>query len=65
VPAPVACALCSTPLRRDDRRCPECGLYQELGPDRPDPFTGSGMWWVIGVLAALWVVVLLAVLAAR
>ncbi len=64
-PAPAVCELCGTPLGPSDVRCPECGLYQQVGPERPDPFAGRAMWWLIGVLAVLWVVVLLVVLAAR
>lgn len=64
-PAPAACPICATPLDPNQQRCPECGLYQQLGPERPDPFRGRGLTTVIGVLVALWVVVLLVVLAVR
>ena len=64
-PAPVACQLCGVPLGPSDLRCPECGLYQQLGPDRPNPFVGRAVWLLAAALVALWVVVLLVVLAAR
>ena len=37
-PAPRECVLCETPLRPEQLRCPECGLHQDLGPGRPNPF---------------------------
>ncbi len=64
-PAPGVCAICEVPLGPNDRRCPECGLRQTLGPGRPNPFAGTVLWTLIGALAVLWVVVLLVVLAAR
>ncbi len=53
--------LCATTLTPNQMRCPNCGLYQELGPERPNPFRQCAMWLLIGVLAALYVVVLIVV----
>ena len=60
-PAPRACVLCDTPLDPNHVRCPVCGLYQELGPERPNPFRERALWLLIGVLAAVYLVVLVIV----
>ncbi len=60
-PAPRACVLCDTLLAPDELRCPSCGLYQQLGPDRPNPFRQGALWLLLGVLAAVYLVVLLVV----
>lgn len=57
-PTPAICQLCDTPLAPSQDRCPECGLRQRLGPTRPDPFVGRNRGILIGVLVALWVLVL-------
>jgi hypothetical protein len=57
-PAPRECPLCDTLLTPNQMRCPSCGLYQELGPDRPNPFRQRALWFLIGVLAAVYAVVL-------
>ncbi len=60
-PAPRACALCDTALEPSQLRCPSCGLHQELGPERPNPFRQRALWLLIGVLATLYITVLLVV----
>ena len=60
-PAPRQCSLCDTLLSPNEQRCPSCGLHQELGPDRPNPFRERALWLLFGVLAAVYVVVLLVV----
>lgn len=36
------CTLCGAMLPPDAlQRCPACGLYQELGPTRANPFQGG------------------------
>jgi hypothetical protein len=57
--------LCERQLDPNEARCPNCGLYQQVGADRPNPFTQSALWVLIGSIAALYIVVLLIVLAAR
>jgi hypothetical protein len=57
--------LCGVALGPSQLRCPDCGLHQQLGPSRPDPFVGGALGWLIGVLVVLWIAVLLVVLAAR
>jgi hypothetical protein len=42
-------------------RCPSCGLYQELGAERPNPFRQKALWVLIGVLIAVYAVVLFVV----
>lgn len=58
---PESCLLCDTPLEPGQRRCTECGLYQEFGPDRPSPFRERALWQLVGVMVAVYLVVLLAV----
>ena len=60
-PAPRECVLCDTPLNPNQLRCPSCGLYQELGPDRPNPFRQRALWLLVGVLIAVYIVVLVVV----
>jgi predicted nucleic acid-binding Zn ribbon protein len=60
-PAPRECPLCDTALSPNQLRCPSCGLYQELGPERPNPFRQGALWLLIGVLVAVYVAVLIIV----
>ena len=58
------CAVCGTPVSSDAARCPSCGL------SRPGARGGSvlgrhGLWLIASVLLAVYVVVLLIVVAAR
>jgi hypothetical protein len=36
-------------------------LHQQLGPDRPNPFRQRALWVLLGVMAVVYVVVLLLV----
>src|SRR4051812_12324537 len=60
-PAPRECVLCDTELSPNEHRCPSCGLYQELGADRPNPFRQRALWLLIGALVAVYAVVLMIV----
>jgi uncharacterized membrane protein len=58
------CAVCGTPVSSDAERCPSCGL------SHPAATGGSvlgrhGLWLIAAVLLAVYVVVLLIVVAAR
>jgi uncharacterized membrane protein len=58
------CAVCGTPVSSDAERCPSCGL------SHPAATGGSvlgrhGLWFIAAVLLAVYVVVLLIVVAAR
>jgi hypothetical protein len=56
-----ACALCGTPLVIGGDRCRMCGMVVGIGPGRPSPFSRRALWWTIGGLVAIYVVVLLLV----
>ena len=58
------CAVCGTPVSSDAQRCPSCGL------SHPAATGGSvlgrhGLWMIAAVLFAVYLVVLLIVVAAR
>ena len=58
------CAVCGAPVAPGAIRCPSCGL------SKPGARGGSvlgrrGLWMIVAVLAAVYVVVLLIVAAAR
>ena len=58
------CAVCGAPVASDAARCPSCGL------SRPAATGGSvlgrrGLWLIAAVLAAVYLIVLLIVAAAR
>ena len=58
------CAVCGTPVSSDAERCPSCGL------SHPAASGGSvlgrhGLWLIAAVLLAVYVVVLLIVVAAK
>ena len=61
VSAPAQCLLCDEPLAPGALRCSACGLHQQLGPDRPNPFRERAMWVLLGVMAVVYLVVLLVV----
>ena len=63
-PAPGACMLCGAPLASVDR-CSACGLAQEGGPGRPDPFTPRVLVLFGLLLVAVYAVTLCVVLLAR
>lgn len=60
-----ACALCGSALAPGLVRCPACGLYQELGPDHPNPFRRAGAWLLAGLLVAVYLASLAVVALAR
>jgi hypothetical protein len=61
---PGACMLCGAPLASVGR-CSACGLAQEGGPGRPDPFTGRVLALLGLVLVVVYAVTLFVVLLAR
>jgi hypothetical protein len=63
-PAPGVCMLCGAPLPSVGR-CSACGLSQEGGPGRPDPFTAPARLVLALVLVAVYAVTLVVVLLAR
>jgi hypothetical protein len=63
-PAPGVCMLCGAPLVSVGR-CSACGLSQEGGPGRRDPFTTPVRLALAGVLVAVYAVTLVVVLLAR
>ena len=63
-PAPGVCMLCGAPLASVGR-CSACGLSQEGGPGRPDPFTVPARLMLAAVLVGVYVVTLLVVLLAK
>jgi hypothetical protein len=63
-PAPGVCMLCGAPLVSVGR-CSACGLSQEGGPGRPDPFNVPVRMALAAVLVGVYAVTLLVVLLAR
>jgi hypothetical protein len=63
-PAPGVCMLCGAPLASVGR-CSACGLSQEGGYGRPDPFTASVRLAFAAILVGVYAVTLLVVLLAR
>ena len=63
-PAPGVCMLCGAPLATVGR-CTTCGLSEEVGPGRPNPFTTRVLVMLGLVLVAVYVVTLFVVLLAR
>ncbi len=63
-PAPGVCMLCGAPLASVGR-CAACGLAQEGGPGRHDPFTLPVRFALGAVLVAIYAVTLFVVLLAR
>jgi ribosomal protein L40E len=64
-PAAATCVLCNAPLSAGATRCRACGMYQQLGARQPNPFTRASLWALAGLLAAVYVVVLVIVSLAR
>ena len=52
------CSLCDTELGQGAQRCGSCGLFQQLGPNRPDPFRQKALWLLLGVMLAVYLIVL-------
>ena len=67
VPAPgvEVCPLCATPVGANDARCPECNMTLDGIGGRPPAFTRQSMWFWAAALAAIYLVVLAIVVAAR
>jgi hypothetical protein len=63
-PAPGVCTLCGAPLGSVGR-CSACGLSQEGGPGRPDPFTAPARVLLALILVGVYAVTLVVVLIAR
>jgi hypothetical protein len=63
-PAPGVCMLCGAPLATVGR-CSACGLAQEGGYGRPDPFTVPVRLALAAVLVGVYAVTLFVVLLAR
>lgn len=57
-PLDARCTLCDARLEVGHERCHACGLYQELGPDKPNPFVNKALWLLIGVMLTVYLVVL-------
>jgi len=64
-PASPRCVLCNAPLVDGTTRCRSCGLYQQLGARRPNPFTRGSLWALAGMLLAVYVIALVIVSLAR
>jgi hypothetical protein len=60
-----SCVLCGAPLLESATRCRVCGLYQQLGARRQNPFTRGSLWALAGLLLAVYVVALVVVSFAR
>jgi hypothetical protein len=56
--------LCGAPLASVGR-CSACGLSQEGGPGRPDPFTVPARVALAAILVGVYAITLLVVLLAR
>ena len=63
-PVPGVCMLCGAPLAGVER-CGSCGIAQEGGPGRRDPFTGRVLVLFGLLLVAVYAVTLVIVLLAR
>jgi hypothetical protein len=57
--------LCGTALAPDAARCGTCGLHQQLGAAKPNPFGRKSLWALAGLLLAVYVIALLIVAVAR
>jgi hypothetical protein len=58
------CAVCGSPVAVDAARCPSCGL--SLPAAKGAAVLGRrGLWLILAVLAAVYIVVLLIVAAAK
>jgi len=62
--AAPSCAVCGTRVTADATRCPSCGLSLP-GATGNRVLGRRGLWLIVAVLAAVYVVVLLIVNAAR
>ena len=44
-----------------DARCPSCGMTEQFGPDRPNPFAGATLYAMIGAIVVVFALTLLIV----
>jgi hypothetical protein len=58
------CAVCGSPVAPEAARCPSCGLTLPAATGA-NVLGRRGLWLIVAVLAALYVVVLLIVAAAK
>ena len=58
------CAVCGTPVALDAPRCPSCGLSLPAAAGAK-VLGRRGLWMIVAVLAAVYLVVLLIVAAAK
>ena len=63
--APMTCPLCGATVADGTTRCRSCGLYQQFGARRPNPFTRGSLWALGGLLLAVYVIALVIVSLAR
>jgi hypothetical protein len=63
--ATPTCVLCGAVLVSSSIRCQACGMYQQLGARRPNPFTRASLWALAALLAGVYVVALIIVSLAR
>jgi hypothetical protein len=61
----VVCPLCGAPVVPGDGRCRDCNMTLAGVGGRPDPFTRRSLWRWAGGLLAIYVLVLLVVVAVR
>jgi hypothetical protein len=62
--APSTCPLCGATVD-GTTRCRSCGLYQQLGARRPNPFTRGSLWALGALLLSVYVAALVVVFLAR
>ena len=62
---PTTCVLCGAPLAPGTTRCRSCGLHQQLGARRPNPFTRGSLWALAALLLTVYVLSLVVVSLAR
>jgi hypothetical protein len=58
------CAVCGSPVAADALRCPSCGLSKPAATG-PKVLGRRGIWLMLAVLVAVYVVVLVIVAAAK
>jgi hypothetical protein len=56
--APVSCPLCGEPAGPADLRCRVCGMTLRGLPGRPPAFSRAALWWAVGGLLLIYLVVL-------
>ena len=61
----VVCPLCGAPVGSDDERCPACNMTLAGVGGRPAPFTRWSLWRWAAALLAIYLLVLVVVVAVR